>query len=173
MVVGNEIKRVSVGDFFVLKTDENSYNIFFCDIVSETISPHNYNFIPIYEKFSSIPTLDEIRESNFIGVVSGNKIEYIKNSKEELELIWSFYPSIKPKTIGGYSILCYKKEFKILRKDLVFIGNLNTVGGLNYNGNTGVYAGGSIENYRKLFKKIDDLLKDVGQIKIKLVSIIK
>jgi hypothetical protein len=173
MVVGNEIKRVSVGDFFVLKTYENSYNVFFCDAVSETISPHNYNFIPIYEKFSSIPTLNEVSKSNFIGVVSGNKTEYIKNSKEELELIWSFYPSIKPKTIGGYSILCFKKEFKILRKDLVFIGNLNTVRGLIYNGNYSLYAGGNVENYIKLFKQIDDLFKDIGQTKMKLASIIK
>ena len=80
MLVRNEIKRVSVGDFFVLKTYENSYNVFFCDAVSETISPHNYNFIPIYEKFSSIPTLNEVSKSNFIGVVSGNKTEYIKKT---------------------------------------------------------------------------------------------
>lgn len=172
MVVGNEIKRVSVGDFFVLKTDENSYNVFFCDSVSETQSPHNYNFIPIYENFSSIPSLEQIRESNFIGVVSGNKMEYIKNSKEELELIWRFYPSIKPKTIGGFSILTYKKEFKILKKDLFFIGNLKIVGGLINNGNSCLYAGG-IESYIKFFIRIEDLLKDIGQTKMNLVSIIK
>jgi len=164
-------RDIKPGDFFALRVNSNSYGLFFCINAVKQTSPHYCLFVAVDKLYQNVPTFEQIQNDNFFGVFSVVDAQYIENSGKELDHVWSVYPDIKPKVIAGYSIYCYRKEFKEMKTELFFLGNKDVVTNLQHHGTGGCYPG-SLKNYKELFENLNILTEKRGQVKIKLKAIL-
>jgi len=167
-----KIKNIQRGDILAFKGKDGKYRVIFCTSTYKIRSPHLYHFGATDIVTKNKPSLKETIECNFYGIgLKWNESSLFNIN--ELKRMWEFHPEIEPYGLGTYDFLIGRKEFMTFRDKFEFIGNIEIIGHLDKNGNSGVNAG-SWDVLNEIFiNDFDEVMAYRGQKKFKFKAIIK
>ncbi|WP_222982515.1 hypothetical protein [Flagellimonas meishanensis] len=165
------VKEVNKGDVIAFKANDQRYKALLCTSTFKERSPHYFTFAALSTNQEELPNLEEIQESCFYGI-GNRKDSTFGYSENELVIMWSVHPEIKPYFLGSYGLTIWRKDFIKFRENLVFVGQLNIIENLDMNGNGSINA--SDWDFLKDFfdEKYTSNLAEKGQKLFKIKAII-
>lgn len=134
-----KITKINQGDLLAFIADDNKFKVLLCTSIYKDSSPHNFTFAVLTYDSPNKPTIEDILNSDFLGIGS-TKNDYYKYSKMELNKMWSIHPEIKPFFLGSYGFVIWRKDFMKFRDNFEIIGNLKIVNNLDKNCNGSMNA---------------------------------
>ncbi|WP_269235198.1 hypothetical protein [Flavobacterium flavigenum] len=168
-----KIKDIKQGDLFTFIAADSRYKLLLCTNIYSHKSPHYFSFCALNYDEIEKPTIEIIEYCDFFGVANATKNNFYNHSDEELEIMWSFHPEIKPYLLGAYNFIIWKKDFMSFYDNFEFIDNMKVMNNIDKNGNGSVNAS-SWDYLRKSFnEKFSEIMKERGQIAFRLKSIIR
>ena len=165
------VKDIRQGDVLAFISGDGKYKALLCTSTVEE-SPMNFTFAALSVDQSDLPTLSDIRNSQFYGI-GNRKDDFFKYSKDELDNMWKIHPEVKPYYLGSYGLTVWRKDFVKFSDNFKLVGKVDVVNNLDKHGNGGMNAS-DWDFLRDFFNgKFKQFLQDRGQKLFELKAVVK